>query len=199
MAPNLPRWKHDLSHGMILAGARSSAIEDALNCSRNSIGRHHSNLAKYGSTTAPRKPPGRRRSLTPYIRDALREYVRIWPDRYLDEFAVYLFDDFDTLVSESTISRELKRMGLSKKQFRQIAQQRDPELRDLYIYNVSSFDPHDFVFVDESGCDPRHGFRRRGWSPLGVTPVQIARFQRIQRYHILPAYTQDGNLFSRVL
>ena len=28
-----------------------------------------------------------------------------------------------------------------------------------------------YVFVDESGCDKRIGFRRTGWSPLGVTPV----------------------------
>jgi len=31
-----------------------------------------------------------------------------------------------------------------------------------------------------------------------VTPVQIAQFQREQRYQILPAYTQDGILFSLV-
>lgn len=55
------------------------------------------------------------------MRDALREYVCIWPHRYLDERAGFLFDEFDFLVSESTISRELKRMGLSKKQCRQIA------------------------------------------------------------------------------
>jgi transposase len=37
-----------------------------------------------------------------------------------------------------------------------------------------------------------------GWSPLGVTPIQIARFQREQRYQILPAYTQDGIILARV-
>jgi transposase len=54
------------------------------------------------------------------------------------------------------------------------------------------------VYVDESGCDKRAGFRRTGWSPRGVTPVQISRFQRGQRYQILPAYSQDGVLLSRV-
>ena len=147
MAPNLPKWKHDLSQGMIREGLPNAPIEDALKCSRN----HRSNLAKYGNTTAPRKPPGRQRSLTPTMRDALREYIRIWPDRYLDELVVYLFDDFGTLVSKSTISRELKRIGLSKKQFRQIAQQRDPGLRDLYLHNISPFDLVHLVFVDESG------------------------------------------------
>lgn len=52
--------------------------------------------------------------------------------------------------------------------------------------------------TNTSGCDKRIGFRRTGWSPLGVAPVQVARFHRGNRYQILPAYTQDGVLLSRV-
>lgn len=52
--------------------------------------------------------------------------------------------------------------------------------------------------MDESGCDKRIGFRRTGWSPLGTAPVQVSKFHRGQRYQILPAYTQDGLILSRV-
>jgi hypothetical protein len=52
--------------------------------------------------------------------------------------------------------------------------------------------------MDESGCDKRAGFRRTGWSPLGVTPVQISKFHRDRRYQILPAYAQDGIVLCRV-
>lgn len=52
--------------------------------------------------------------------------------------------------------------------------------------------------MDESGMNRRDGFRRTGWAPSGVTPVKFARFQREQRFQILPAYTQDGFLLSRV-
>lgn len=50
-----------------------------------------------------------------------------------------------------------------------------PSRRDgRYIYNLSvSFHSYQLVYVDESGCDKRVGFRRTGWSPLRVTPVQI--------------------------
>jgi hypothetical protein len=47
-------------------------------------------------------------------------------------------------------------------------------------------------------CDKRIGFRRTGWAPLGVTPTQVAQFQREQRYQILPVYTQDGIILARV-
>jgi hypothetical protein len=76
--------------------------------------------------------------------------------------------------------------------------ERNPDLRDFYLHNLSAFRSYHLVYVDESGCDKRIGFRRTGWSLLGVTPVKIARYQREQRYQILPAYSQDGVLLARV-
>ena len=35
-------------------------------------------------------------------------------------------------------------------------------------------------------------------SPLGVTPVKVAQYQRESRYQILPACTQDGIILFRV-
>lgn len=66
------------------------------------------------------------------------------------------------------------------------------------MHNMSSYWSYHLVYVDESGCDKRIGFRRTGWAPLSVAPVQVAQFHRGQRYQILPAYTQDGILLSRV-
>ena len=74
----------------------------------------------------------------------------------------------------------------------------DTDLRDYYLHNLSAFQSWQLVYVDESGCDKRIGFRRTGWSPLGVAPIQVARFHRDQRWQILPAYGQDGILLSRV-
>jgi hypothetical protein len=111
---------------------------------------------------------------------------------------VFLSDEFDELVSTASISRALASAKWSKKVTRQIAKDRNADLRDLYLHDASAFRSYHLVFVDESGCDKRVGYRRTGWSPLGVTPVQIARFHRGRRYHILPAYTQNGILFSRI-
>ncbi len=80
----------------------------------------------------------------------------------------------------------------------QIVKARNADFRDLYLHNTSEFHSYHYVFVDESGCDKRIGFRRTGWAPLGVTPIQVSRYQREQRYQILPAYTQDGVILTRV-
>jgi DDE superfamily endonuclease len=92
----------------------------------------------------------------------------------------------------------LSSIGWSRKAARRVAKEQNPDLWDFYLSNLSSFRSYHLVYVDESGCDKRIGFRRTGWSPLGVTPVKITRFQCEQRYQILPAYSQDGILLARV-
>jgi transposase len=52
--------------------------------------------------------------------------------------------------------------------------------------------------VDESGCDRRIRLRWTDWSPLSVTPTQVAPFQREQRYQILPVYVVDRIMLSRI-
>ena len=98
----------------------------------------------------------------------------------------------------SSIRRALVAKGWSKKTARQHARERNADLRELYLHNLSDFQSYHLVYVDESGCDKRAGFRRTGWSPLGVAPLQVSQFHRDQRYQILPAYAQDGIVLSRV-
>jgi transposase len=129
---------------------------------------------------------------------ALLDHLLAKPELYQDEMAIYLYDLFDVLITTSTISRALASAGWSKKVSRRIAQEQNADLRDFYLHKLSDFRSYHLVYIDESGCDKLAGFRRTGWSPLGVTPVQVARFHRDQRHQILPAYTQDGVILARV-
>ncbi|KAJ6050960.1 hypothetical protein N7460_001494 [Penicillium canescens] len=52
--------------------------------------------------------------------------------------------------------------------------ERNLNLRDKYSQFISEFRSHYIVYVDESDCDKRIGFRRTGWStPLGMTLVIV--------------------------
>lgn len=101
-------------------------------------------------------------------------------------------------MANSTISRALAAKGWSKKTTRNQAKERNANLRDYYLHNLSEFESYHLVYIDESGCDKQIRYRRTGWAPLEVTPVQVAKFHRGQRYQILPVYCQDGVLLSRV-
>jgi len=177
---------------------KTAQIADVAGCSSRSIKAIKSNLRSFGSTKAPFNGAGRPRTLTPTMLEALLDHLTARPDRYLDEMVVFLLDDFKILVVKSTISRSLASAGWSKKAARRIAQEQNADLRDFYLHTISGFYLYQFIFIDESGCDRRIGFRRTGWSPLGTTPVKVTQFHRDQRYQILPAYSQDGIVLSRV-
>ena len=166
-------------------------------CTDRTIRRQRANLTCFGSTTAPRNRRGRRPLMTSLMLAALCEHLVEKPDEDLDGMVLFIWDEFGKLLSRWSIRRALSSANWSPKTMRRIARGRNPDLRDYYEYRVSEFPSWCRVYVDESGCDKRIGFRRRGWSPRGVTPEKITQFQRGQRYQILPAYDQDGFVFVR--
>lgn len=123
MAPNLPAWKHDLIRDMIQRGSLTiSQMADAAECSERSITNIRSNLRLFNDTRAPRNPAGRPPSITPLMREALCEHLLEKPGLYLDEMVVFLWDEFEVLVTKSSISRTLSSHGWSKKVIQQRAQ-----------------------------------------------------------------------------
>ena len=64
--------------------------------------------------------------------------------------------------------------------------ERHVNLWNTYFHNIPKFCSEHLVFVDESGCDRRIGFRRTGRSCLGVAPVQVSQFHRRQQFIWLP-------------
>lgn len=200
MAPRLALSQVELVRDMILSREplTTSQIAGAACCSERSVSNIRLNLRLFGTARAPPNHVGRRRSITVPMLKALCEHLLEKPDLYLDEMVIFLWDEFEAAVTTSSIRRALVDSGWSRKIARQKAKERNAELRDFYLYNLSEFQSYHLVYVDESGCDKWTGFRRTGWSPLGVTPIQISKFHRGQRYQILPAYAQDGIVLSRV-
>lgn len=155
-------------------------------------------MRRFGSTRPSPNRGGRPRRITPPMIDVLCGHLLEEPRLYLEEMVLFLWDKFKVQVTTYSILRALKSVCWSKKTIRCIAKGCNADLRDMYWHNTLHIRSWQFIFVDESDCDKRIGFRRRGWVPLGVTLVQVARFQREKPYQILPAYTQDGILLARV-
>ncbi|TPR10100.1 RNase H family protein [Aspergillus niger] len=175
-----------------------SETAKAAECSKQAVKYIRSNLRVFGSPRAPPTRVGRARLITPVMLEALCEHLLEKPGLYLDEMAMFLWDEFGLQVATSSISRALSSVGWSKKTVQQKAKEQNPDLRDEYIHEISEFKSYQLVFVDESGCDKRIGFRRTGWAPSGIAPVQVSRFHRDKRYQILPAYSQDGVVLFRI-
>ena len=180
---------------------KNRQIADVAHSSTNAVKAIRRNLRDFGSTRAPAHQEvvvGALHPLNPVMREALLEHLLGKPGLSLEEMEIYLWDEFEASATNSSINRTLRSAKWSKKKARAIARGRSADLRDFYLHSVSLLRSYQLVYVDESGCDKRIGFRRTGWSPLGVTPQQITQFHRGERYQILPAYSQDGILLSRV-
>src|SRR4051812_19672718 len=99
----------------------------------------------------------------------------------------FLHRKFGSRFSERSIGWTLRLISWTRKTIRRIAQQRDADIRDYDLYRISQYESYELIFVDDSGCDRRTGYRRWGWSPEGSSPVQITKFNRGKRWHVLPA------------
>lgn len=195
LSPSKRQFISDMIQGQSLTRYR---MADAAECSEQTIKNIRRNLRLFGNVHAPPNRVGRRRSITPLMLEALFDHLLEKPGLYLDEMAIFLWDELQMLATTSSIRRALVSNGLSRKTARQKAKEQNAELREIYLHNLSEFESYHLVYVDESGCDKRISFRRTGWSPLGVAPRQVSQFHRDERYQILPAYAQDGLVLSRV-
>jgi transposase len=169
----------------------TSQMAEEAECTKLTIINIRRNLRQSGTIYAPQTRIGRKLTVTPLMIKALCDHLSEKPGLYLDEMAVFLWDEFQTMITTSSIRRALVATGWSKKAARQRAKEQNADLRDYYLHNLSDFQSYHLVYVDESGCKKWVGFRRTGWAALSQAPLQVTQFRRDQRYQILPAYAQD--------
>lgn len=94
MAPNLAPSKGKPIYDMIHRGDLSiSQMAQAAGCNRSTILRISSKIRMFGSVKSPSNKGGRPRSITPVMLEALCEYLLEKPTLYLDEMAIFPWDE----------------------------------------------------------------------------------------------------------
>ena len=85
----------------------------------------------------------------------------------LEDMAAFLRDEFDVEVICFSISRALRQAKWSKKCTQNVACERNSDLRDEYMYEISFLRSEQLVFIDETGVDRSIGIKRKSWAPRG--------------------------------
>lgn len=88
-----------------------SQIANAAGCHPSTITRSVTNINMFGNMKAPPNKGGRPRRLTPIMVKALCDHLIEKPHLYIDEMAIFLWDEFQVQVTICSISRALKREG----------------------------------------------------------------------------------------
>lgn len=111
----------------------------------------------------PYPPKGVRRGRPPRLtlaqEEAFLRYVQSWPDAYADEMAWWIFDNTGHVFSDRGVLALLLRHQWSRKVARAIAGERNEALRAHWRAKSAGWLRENIVFVDESACNERNGYR----------------------------------------
>lgn len=95
MTPNLAPSKHELIYDITYSGELSiTEMAQAAGYNKSTISRISSNIRIFSSVKAPPIIDGRPCNITLVILEALCDYLVEKPALYLDEIAIFLWDEF---------------------------------------------------------------------------------------------------------
>jgi len=106
----------------------------------------------------------------------------------------YLEDEWEVETSVASVFRALERRKWNRKVTANHAAERDEELRQQWQGIAPFWETGRVICIDESAANGRTGYRKYGYSPIGVTAVQSTPLKRGERWSVLPAYTANGFL-----
>ena len=135
-----------------------------------------------------------KKSLSAYDEIAIIEMILDSPSMFLHEIQAALLHITGTNVSTATICKFLHCQGFSRKKLRFTAQQRSDELRLQLLSGISLFQPHMFIFVDETGTDKRSTLRKFGYSFKGTRAITEKQLIRGKQYSAIAAMCVDGTV-----
>ncbi|PGH07749.1 hypothetical protein AJ80_07954 [Polytolypa hystricis UAMH7299] len=92
----------------------SHEICAAFNISDRRLKRIIHSLRTYGTTVAPRKPPGRPKAVTTEMQDSLREFVSARPLAKLKDLQAHIEEEFDIKCSRTSMARRMREMGYDR-------------------------------------------------------------------------------------
>ena len=80
-----------------------------------------------------------------------------------------------------------------------VAKQRDDDLREQFVADVSLYKPEMLIFIDESGSDNRDTLRKYGYSIRGKPPRSLKLLVRGECLSVIAAMSNDGVETLRVV
>lgn len=191
----LPTATYSYVTRLLLVQWTVTAISEAAKVSSRTVQRILANLSTHGSARAPRtRQLGCPRKITAAASRALEEQIRKTPWMYQDEMARFVWEEHGIQASQSTISRLLKRLNLSRKASRRVSSQENESLRRAWRDQMADVRADQLICVDEASFHERSGWRRAVYAPVGNDGRYCLNATVGKTWSILPAYTSDGYL-----
>lgn len=113
MARNLQAWQRKVIVHMTLSQKKLtiSQMAKVAKCSERSVTNIRRNMRVFGDSRSPTVPAGQPSIITPVMLDALCDHLAEKPGLYVEEMALFLWDEFKVLPSPLSVKRALTRVG----------------------------------------------------------------------------------------
>lgn len=121
------------------------------------------------------------------------------PDIYLSELQIEVFVHTGVEVSLTSLCIFLKESNFTRQKMQLVAAQHDKELREQFTIDVSLYQRHMLVFVDETGSDCRDAMRRYGYGIRGKPPRMSKLLVRGERISVISAMNEDGIVALKIV
>jgi transposase len=121
------------------------------------------------------------------------------PSLFLDEIHDRLLDHRNVTVSLPTISRTLRAARWTNKRLAKSAAERNQLLRCIWKTKHGDLPRDSYIFIDESGVDPRDHHRHDGWALEGLAPGVSQSFTSDGRVSVIPALTTEGIITADIV
>lgn len=169
-----------------------------LNVDKSTVLRVTSSFRGSGSVSKKTYPKGDdikpNKLLTECVQLHILHYILQYPSSYLWEIQSELQASLQINLSISSICRFLVKNNFTRQKLSIIAKQRNEEIRKEFISDVSIYEPHMLVFVDETGADRRDTIRKHGYSLQGKTPRSSKLLYRGKRISAIAIMSCSGIL-----
>lgn len=117
------------------------------------------------------------------------------------EIQLKLHDQLNVDVSQSTISRKIKRIGMSRKRLTLIPNERNTserlDERSIYAAEIALFSFDNLIFLDETGFN-QHSRRRYGYSNVNQKAYMTVPANRGTNNSLLCAISKNGPISYKI-
>ena len=114
------------------------------------------------------------------------------PGIYLSELRLETFVLTGVHISVSSLCSFLHSANFTHQRMQIVAKQQHKELREQFAIDVSLYERHMLVFVDETGSDCRDALRKYGYSLRGIPQRSCSFLARGERISVITAMNEDG-------
>ena len=139
------------------------------------------------------------KKLTKTVQLTILHEVLQRPGIYLRELQTEVFILTGVCVSISSLCTFLQKSNFTRQKMQIVAKQQDKELREQFAIDVSLYQPHMLVFVDETGSDCRDAMRKYGYGLRGNPPRSCKLLVRGERVSVITAMNEEGILAMKVV